>query len=159
MSVPLMLAWVFFLAVLGVTMAIPMKRQMINIEQLRFPPGIAAVETLRALHAKSSRGLRAAKALGLAGLMSSNTSVDDGCAQIAVIPDGANGSNRPKGDTRTLARAACLELNRSQERASGASSIWREGMGDGPGRARSREPSPALEDRPKSPGRAPRTRR
>jgi uncharacterized oligopeptide transporter (OPT) family protein len=68
MSVPLMLAWVFFIAVLGVTMAIPMKRQMINIEQLRFPSGIAAAETLRALHAKSSQGLRAAKALGLAGL-------------------------------------------------------------------------------------------
>jgi uncharacterized oligopeptide transporter (OPT) family protein len=68
-SVPLMLAWVFFLAVLGVTMAIPMKRQMINIEQLRFPSGIAAAQTLRALHARSSRGLRAAKALGLAGLM------------------------------------------------------------------------------------------
>jgi putative OPT family oligopeptide transporter len=69
MSVPLMLAWVFFIAVLGVTMAIPMKRQMINIEQLRFPSGIAAAETLRALHAKSSRGLGAAKALGLAGLI------------------------------------------------------------------------------------------
>src|SRR5499433_3055139 len=69
MSVPLMLAWVFFIAVLGVTMAIPMKRQMINIEQLRFPSGIAAAETLRALHAKSSQGLHAAKALGLAGLI------------------------------------------------------------------------------------------
>jgi uncharacterized oligopeptide transporter (OPT) family protein len=46
-----------------------MKRHMINIEQLRFPSGIAAAETLRALHAKSSRGLRAAKALGLAGLI------------------------------------------------------------------------------------------
>src|SRR6478672_2326249 len=69
MSVPLMLAWVFFIAVLGVTMAIPMKRQMINIEQLRFPSGIAAAETLRALHAKTSHGLRAAKALGLAGLI------------------------------------------------------------------------------------------
>jgi OPT family oligopeptide transporter len=69
MSVPLMLAWVFFIAVLGVTMAIPMKRQMINIEQLRFPSGIAAAETLRALHAESSQGLRAAKALGLAALI------------------------------------------------------------------------------------------
>ena len=69
MSVPLMLAWVFFIAVLGVTMAIPMKRQMINIEQLRFPSGIAAAETLRALHAKTSQGLRAAKALGFAGLV------------------------------------------------------------------------------------------
>jgi uncharacterized oligopeptide transporter (OPT) family protein len=69
LSVPLMLAWVFFIAVLGVTMAIPMKRQMINIEQLRFPSGIAAAETLRALHAKTSHGLRAAKALGLAALI------------------------------------------------------------------------------------------
>src|ERR1700749_4664044 len=69
MSVPLMLPWVFFVAVLGVTMAIPMKRQMINIEQLRFPSGIAAAETLRALHSKSSQGLRAAKALGLAGVI------------------------------------------------------------------------------------------
>ena len=69
LSVPLMLAWVFFIAVLGVTMAIPMKRQMINIEQLRFPSGIAAAETLRALHSKGSQGLRAAKALGLAGVI------------------------------------------------------------------------------------------
>ena len=37
----------FFLAVLGVTMAVPMKRQMINVEQLRFPSGIAAAETLQ----------------------------------------------------------------------------------------------------------------
>jgi putative OPT family oligopeptide transporter len=69
LSVPLMLAWVFFIAVLGVTMAIPMKRQMINIEQLRFPSGIAAAVTLRALHAQTSHGMRAAKALGLAAVI------------------------------------------------------------------------------------------
>ena len=66
---PSMLGWVFFLAVLGVTMAIPMKRQMINIEQLRFPSGIAAAETLRALHSHGEKGMRAAKALGIAGLL------------------------------------------------------------------------------------------
>lgn len=65
----LTLIWVFFLAVLGVTMAIPMKRQMINIEQLRFPSGVAAAETLRALHSHGEKGMRAAKALGLAGLL------------------------------------------------------------------------------------------
>jgi uncharacterized oligopeptide transporter (OPT) family protein len=63
-----MMAWVFFLAVLGVTMAIPMKRQMINVEQLRFPSGIAAAETLRALHATGQQGLRSARALAWAGL-------------------------------------------------------------------------------------------
>src|SRR5207245_8710622 len=68
LPLPAMLAWVFFLAVLGVTMAIPMKRQMINIEQLRFPSGIAAAETLRALHSVGDKGMRSAKALGWAGL-------------------------------------------------------------------------------------------
>ena len=69
LSLPVMLAWVFVLAVLGVAMAIPMKRQMINIEQLRFPSGIAAAETLHALHSAGSKGMRSAKALGWAGLL------------------------------------------------------------------------------------------
>ena len=69
MSLPTTLAWIFLLAVLGVTMAIPMKRQMINIEQLRFPSGIAAAETLRALHSVGGKGVRSAQALGLAGLL------------------------------------------------------------------------------------------
>lgn len=69
MSLPLTLGWVFFLAILGVTMAVPMKRQMINVEQLKFPSGIAAAETLRALHSHGAKGLRAAKALGVAGLL------------------------------------------------------------------------------------------
>lgn len=64
----LTLAWVFFLAVLGVTMAVPMKRQLINLEQLRFPSGIAAAETLRALYSKGDHALRSARALGLAGV-------------------------------------------------------------------------------------------
>ena len=69
LPIPITLAWVFFLAVLGVTMAIPMKRQMINIEQLRFPSGIAAAETLRALHSHGEKAARAAKALGIAGVL------------------------------------------------------------------------------------------
>src|SRR5262245_53194500 len=69
LPLPTLLAWVFFLAVLGVTMAIPMKRQMINIEQLRFPSGIAAAETLRALHSVGDKGMRSARALGWAGLI------------------------------------------------------------------------------------------
>ena len=69
LPIPLVLAWVFFLAIMGVTMAIPMKRQMINVEQLRFPSGIAAAETLRALHSHGAKAARSAKALGIAGLL------------------------------------------------------------------------------------------
>jgi uncharacterized oligopeptide transporter (OPT) family protein len=84
LSIGLTLAWVFFLAILGVTMAVPMKKQMINIEQLRFPSGVAAAETLRALHSHGGKGLRAAKALGVAGVLAAlDNFVHDG---FAVIP-------------------------------------------------------------------------
>lgn len=66
---PVLVLWTFFLAVLGVFMAIPMKRQMINIEQLKFPTGIAAAETLRSLHSKGSEAMRKARSLGIAGLI------------------------------------------------------------------------------------------
>ena len=64
----LTLAWIFFLAVLGVTMAIPMKRQMINIEQIRFPDSIATAETLKLLYSHGANALRQAKALLYASL-------------------------------------------------------------------------------------------
>jgi len=56
-------AWVFLTAALGVFLAIPMKRQMINIEQLPFPSGIAAAETLRSLYAKGEEAVHKARAL------------------------------------------------------------------------------------------------
>jgi len=63
LPIALSLAWVFFIAVLGVTMAIPMKRQMINVEQLRFPTGIATAETLRALFSKGKSAAQSARGL------------------------------------------------------------------------------------------------
>jgi len=55
---------------LGVFLAVPMKRSMINIEQLPFPSGTAAAETLRSLHQAGAearhkaRGLFTAMGLG-----------------------------------------------------------------------------------------------
>ncbi|HNW34134.1 MAG TPA: OPT family oligopeptide transporter [Candidatus Ozemobacteraceae bacterium] len=62
-------AWTFCLAALGVFMAIPMKRQMINIEQLKFPSGIAAAETLKSLHAAGQDAVDKARSLGIAGFL------------------------------------------------------------------------------------------
>lgn len=50
-------------AALGVFIAIPMKRQMINQEQLPFPSGIAAAETLRSLYSEGKQAVRQAYAL------------------------------------------------------------------------------------------------
>jgi uncharacterized oligopeptide transporter (OPT) family protein len=54
---------VFLTAALGVFLAIPMKRQMINQEQLPFPSGIAAAETLRSLYSEGKSAMRKAHAL------------------------------------------------------------------------------------------------
>lgn len=48
---------------LGVFLAIPMKRQMINHEQLPFPSGIAAAETLKSLYSESKEAVHKAYAM------------------------------------------------------------------------------------------------
>jgi OPT family oligopeptide transporter len=59
---------------------------MINIEQLRFPSGVAAAETLRALHSHGAKGMRAAKALGIAGILAAIDNFwHDGFAAIARL--------------------------------------------------------------------------
>ncbi len=58
-----LMGWLFFMAVLGTIMAIPMKRQMINIEKLRFPSGTAAAETLKSLYGAGGEAVKKARAL------------------------------------------------------------------------------------------------
>ncbi|MCE5244632.1 MAG: OPT family oligopeptide transporter [Syntrophobacteraceae bacterium] len=69
-----LLPWTFFLAMLGVVLAIPMKRQMINIEQLKFPSGIAAAETLRSLYAAGEDAKKKARSLSVAGVLGASAS-------------------------------------------------------------------------------------
>ncbi|MGH7244512.1 MAG: OPT family oligopeptide transporter [Phycisphaerales bacterium] len=56
----------FCTGMMGVFLAIPMKRQMINHEQLPFPSGIAAAETLRSLYSESKEAVLKAYALIIA---------------------------------------------------------------------------------------------
>jgi hypothetical protein len=67
LSWPLLTAWAASVSLLGVFMAIPMKRQQIDVEQLPFPSGIATAETLIALHTRGVEAGRKAWALGAAG--------------------------------------------------------------------------------------------
>ncbi len=68
---PVLTLWTIFLAGLGVFMAIPMKRQMIDVEQLRFPSGVAAAETLKSLHSEGGEATAKARALGVSGVLAS----------------------------------------------------------------------------------------
>jgi putative OPT family oligopeptide transporter len=64
---PILVAWATSVSLLGVFMAIPMKRQQIDVEQLPFPSGTATAATLTALHTRDAGAERKAWALGAAG--------------------------------------------------------------------------------------------
>lgn len=63
LPMPLVMSMVFCVAMLGVFLAIPMKRNMVNIEQLAFPTGTAAAETLRSLYSAGAEAMRKARSL------------------------------------------------------------------------------------------------
>jgi putative OPT family oligopeptide transporter len=66
---PLLAGWTAFVAMLGVALAIPMKRNMINQEKLRFPSGIAAAVTLQSLYSQGKEAAAKGKALFYAALV------------------------------------------------------------------------------------------
>jgi len=61
--------WLGALSFLGVFMAIPLKRQLINIDQLPFPSGIATAETLRSMHTAGGEAVVKARSLFAAGII------------------------------------------------------------------------------------------
>ena len=66
---PVLAGWTFLLALLGVALAIPMKRNMINQEKLRFPSGIAAAVTLQSLYSQGLEAAAKARSLFYAALV------------------------------------------------------------------------------------------
>lgn len=69
-----MVAWFAVIAAMGVFVAIPIKRQLINKEGLAFPTGTATAETMRAIHEAAdggakSPGMSSAAWLGIGGLI------------------------------------------------------------------------------------------
>jgi uncharacterized oligopeptide transporter (OPT) family protein len=64
----LLLAWTFCVSALGVLFAVPLKRQLIDREQLPFPTGTAAAVTLRALHTSGDGARPRLRSLGLGAL-------------------------------------------------------------------------------------------
>ena len=67
---PVLAAWTFFLALLGTVLAIPMKRNMINQERLRFPSGTAAAVTLKSLYSQGAEAAEKGRALIAAAAVS-----------------------------------------------------------------------------------------
>ena len=103
-----MVPTLFFSAMLGTCIAIPMKRALINQERLRFPSAIASAETLKSLYATSGNSVTKNKvrtlliSLGLAAVLGiikqlptlasafaeiGKTKIADFCTRFAFVPD------------------------------------------------------------------------
>ncbi|MBK9035483.1 MAG: OPT/YSL family transporter [Myxococcales bacterium] len=83
-TMPLIL-WFAVIAALGVFAAIPIKRQLINRDNLAFPTGTATAETIESLHAAGAGGgSQKAIALGVAGLVGALVAV--GRDALKLIP-------------------------------------------------------------------------
>lgn len=66
MTTPQLALWVAVILFLGLFMAIPMKRQMVNVENLKFPTGFATSEVLKGMYAEGGDAVKKARALFVA---------------------------------------------------------------------------------------------
>lgn len=95
--------WVFSVMLVGIAVAIPLRRQMIVVEKLRFPVGIAAAEMLREVHARGREALARVKALIAAGLVAAAVTL---CASfkllVSYVPAFSIGGYSARSLTMTL---------------------------------------------------------
>lgn len=64
-----MMGWLAAVSVLGVFMAVPLKRQLINVDKLPFPTGTATAETLRSMHTAGKEAMEKARSLLIAAVV------------------------------------------------------------------------------------------
>jgi uncharacterized oligopeptide transporter (OPT) family protein len=55
--------WMSVISLLGIIIAVPMRRQMIDVDRLAFPSGLAGAETINAMHEKATEALSRARSL------------------------------------------------------------------------------------------------
>ncbi|HMN97034.1 MAG TPA: OPT family oligopeptide transporter [Phycisphaerales bacterium] len=69
LAYPLLAIWVFAVCLVGITAATGLRRQMVVVDKLPFPSGIACAETLREIYGRGSEALRRVALLGSAALV------------------------------------------------------------------------------------------
>jgi putative OPT family oligopeptide transporter len=80
--------WILAISFLGVLLAVPMRRQLIDIDRLPFPEGMAYAETIRSLHAAPGEARRKALALmwgAIAGAVVKLLSSVQGIAKVFTL--------------------------------------------------------------------------
>jgi OPT family oligopeptide transporter len=88
--------WIFSLASLGVVLAIPMKRNMINREKLRFPSGTAAAVTLQGLYSSGREALEKARVLFVTAALAALVPI---MKELEILKKGVDAAGRVVRDT------------------------------------------------------------
>lgn len=63
LTYPQLILWGMGIAFLGVFFAVPLRKQMVVVEKLRYPSGTAAAETIKAMYASGEEAVKKAKVL------------------------------------------------------------------------------------------------
>src|ERR687894_2535256 len=81
-----LLSWTFLLSALGVFFAVPLKRRLVDHEQLPFATGTAAAATIRALHTPGAGDRTRLRMLGLGGLVAGAfTFIREGLGRLPYV--------------------------------------------------------------------------
>lgn len=94
---PLLAAWTFSVCCVGITVAIGLRRQMIVVDRLPFPGGIASAETLKEIHAAGAEAAARVRLLATAGAAAAAMKLWEHLARLPKlpIPGGYTGSAGP----------------------------------------------------------------
>ncbi len=73
LSWPVLSAWLFAVSLIGVLVGLALRRQMLEVQQLPFPSGVATAETVREIYARGSEAASRVKHLLGAGIVAATT--------------------------------------------------------------------------------------
>lgn len=97
LSWPFLSLWVFSVATVGVTVAIGLRRQMLVVDKLPFPSGIATAETVKEMYAKGTEAIARVKVLVSMGLIAASLKILTMIFSISRIGLPGSVSTRPGG--------------------------------------------------------------
>lgn len=99
LSWPLLALWTFSVCLVGITVAVGLRRQMILVDKLPFPSGIATAEMLREMYARGREALARVSMLLAAGLLAVAVKLTETLAHLKPFALPGSSAVKPAGAT------------------------------------------------------------
>ncbi len=85
LSYPLLAIWCFSVCLVGITVAVGLRKQMIEVDKLPFPSGIASAQTLNEMYAKGKEAMTRVKTLVGSGILAAVLKVVESLVAIPKL--------------------------------------------------------------------------